>query len=349
MSVPASSGASPFVPVRPEWLALDTEAAVEPAVAIIDCHHHLWNRPECPYEADDLLHDLNAGHRVSATVFVECRSRYRAAGERMYRSLGETEFAAQAGDRSDKLAGHKTRLNAGIVGFVDLRLGKDLVESLLLLHLKLSRGRLRGIRNLSATAAEGPLDVAATQPSILMSDAFRAGFAALRPFNLVFDAWMFHTQLRDLVDLARTFPETAIVLNHAGGPTGVGPFSSCPKAAYRLWQDQLERVAACENISLKIGGLGMPHCGFGFHLQATPPSSDELAKAWRPVVEHCIQTFGPSRCMFESNFPVDKASCNYVTLWNAFKKLTRAYPESQRELLFSRTAARLYRLDERFA
>jgi predicted TIM-barrel fold metal-dependent hydrolase len=343
-STPLAS--SPFAAVRPDWLSLTQESAIEADIPIIDCHHHVWNRAECPYEPADLVADMTAGHRVLASVFVECRSHYLTHGERAFRSLGETEYVgAIEGPR----APGAPRPAAGIVGYVDLQLGSALVNELLQLHGIAAKGRLRGIRNLSASTPPVALDVPAAEPSLLMSERFREGFSLLRSLNLVFDAWMFHTQLRDLVDLARAFPEILIVLNHGGGPTAVGRLAQDSASTLRFWRSQIERVAECDNVHLKIGGLGMPHCGFGFHERPRPPSSADLAAEWSPIVDHCLQAFGAQRCMFESNFPVDKASYSYVTLWNAFKLLTRGYGRAEREQLFWRNAARIYRLEEALA
>jgi predicted TIM-barrel fold metal-dependent hydrolase len=337
-----ASRASPFASVRPDWLKLTEEAPLDRDVPIVDCHHHLWSRPECPYEAPDLLADMTAGHRVLASVFVECRSHYLPQGDRAFRSLGETEYAGTIGEQA---AFGTLRPAAGIVGYVDLQAGPDLVAKLLELHRNAARGRLNGIRNLSATTLEGRLDVPSAEPSLITTKAFREGFSLLQSFNLIFDAWMFHTQLGDLVDLARAFPETIIVLNHLGGPAGVGPQAANASSALLLWREQIARVAACDNVYIKIGGLGMPHCGFGFHERPAPPCSADLVEAWRPLVEHCLQSFGTYRCMFESNFPVDKASFGYVTLWNAFKRLTRHYSKAERERLFFHNATQLYRLE----
>jgi L-fuconolactonase len=227
---------------------------------------------------------------------------------------------------------------------VDLQSDADLVNTLLGRHRDAAGGRLRGIRNLSADRAER-VDAVSTKPSLLMSQSFREGFSHLRSFNLVFDAWMFHTQLGDLADLAKVFPDTTIVLNHLGGPCGIGTCSANPGAARGLWEQQIKRVAACDNVYVKIGGLGMPHCGFGFHELPKPPSSDDLVREWLPFVEYTLQTFGTHRCMFESNFPVDKASFSYITLWNAFKRLTQHYESGERRRLFFENAVRVYRLD----
>ncbi len=225
MAATTASHSNPFPPVRPEWLALHVEPVLEPELAIVDCHHHLWNRPECPYGTEDLLADMLAGHRVQASVFVECRSHYRPEGDRSLRSLGETQYVA---DVARKGARENLKPAAGTVAFVDLQLGATQVAELLTLHKAMAEGALRGIRNMSAAREPVQLDKESKEPSLLMSKAFREGFSQLRAANLVFDAWMFHTQLGDLVDLANSFPDVTIILNHLGGPTGVGPQGQTP-------------------------------------------------------------------------------------------------------------------------
>jgi L-fuconolactonase len=339
-----SSKSSPFAPVRPEWLAQRAEEVLDPEIAIVDAHHHLWDRAECPYLIQDLLLDARSGHTIRGTVFVECRSRYRRDGDRTLRSLGETEFIAGAGEEADRAGGSTPHLCAGIVAFVDLREGAAAVDTLLDAHRDAARGRLRGIRNMSAW---DPHSATANAPpqGLLMSAAFRAGFARLAPHGLTFDAWMFHAQLAELRDLADAFPDTRMVLNHVGGPVLAGDSPTDRAAVFGEWSGAMRTLSSCPNVYIKLGGLGMPIFGFGFHEQPAPPSSQELAGTWHPYIDTCIQSFGPARCMFESNFPVDKCSCNYTTLWNAFKRVTSGYSRQERAQLFSGTASDFYRLN----
>ena len=174
--------------------------------------------------------------------------------------------------------------------------------------------------------------------------AFRQGFALLAAHGLSFDAWLYHTQLDDLIDLARRFPETTIILDHVGGPLGIGPYAGRRDEVFAAWRGQIAELAACDNVVVKLGGLGMKICGFEFHHREVPPPSQVLAEAWRPYLMTCIEAFGPSRCMFESNFPVDKASCNYTVLWNALKRVSEGLSADERAELFQHTANRVYRL-----
>src|SRR5690606_11731468 len=112
----------------------------------------------------------------------------------------------------------------------------------------------------------------------------------------------------DLIDLARAFPDQPIVLDHVGGPLGVGPYAGRRDAAFADWRRSIRTLAECPNVHVKLGGLGMKICGFGFEDAARAPSSVDLTDAWRPFIETAIEDFGPHRAMFESNFPVDKES-----------------------------------------
>jgi predicted TIM-barrel fold metal-dependent hydrolase len=336
---------SPFAPVRSEWLAQRAEEILDPDLEIIDAHHHLWDRSECPYLVPDLRRDALSGHNVRGTIFVECRTRYRREGDRALRSLGETEFAAMSGAEADRSPGTSRGLCAGIVAFIDLQEGGATVDSLVDAHARAACGRLRGIRNMSAwdshTAAAG---AKGPPQGLLTAPTFREGFACLAPHGLTFDAWMFYTQLAELRDLADAFPDTPIVLNHVGGPVDTGGNLVHRDDIFRRWKGAMRTLASCPNVYVKLGGMGMPIFGFGFHELPLPPSAEELAHAWRPYIETCVQEFGSTRCMFESNFPVDKCSCSYATLWNAFKRITSGCSKQERHQLFCATASTFYRL-----
>ncbi len=334
-------------PVRPQWLALRREAALEPELPIIDAHHHLWEREEDPYLLDDFLADVGSGggHNVRASVFIECRTSYRTDGDSLLRPLGETAFVAATGARADASPEVRCRVAAGIVGYADLRAGAA-IRAVLEAQIEAGAGRFRGIRNSSVwhpdPAARG--SIAVPPPGLLLDPAFREGFACLAPLGLSFDAWMYHTQLAELRDLADAFPETTIVLNHVGGAIGIGPYAGRRAHVFAEWSAAIRELARYPNVHVKLGGLGMRLFGFGFHERSEPPSSEQLAEAWRPYVETCVSAFGPARCMFESNFPVDKASCGYTELWNAFKRITAGWAPDERAALFHDTAARIYRL-----
>jgi L-fuconolactonase len=343
--------------IRPDWLARSREAILEPELPIIDPHHHLWDHPGNRYFLPELLADLQtnggSGHNIVATVFEECRAMYRQDGDPTMRPIGETEFvvgvAAQSdSDQARMIASRqygKTRICEGIVGYADLNLGAA-VRPVLEAQIKAGGGRFKGVRYITAwhDNPEARGSAAEPIPGILLQKKFREGFACLAPLGLTFDAWMYHTQLAELVDLARAFPQTTIVLNHVGGAIGIGPFENKRQEVLAEWRASMKALAACSNVAVKVGGMGMRLFGFKVQDAAEPPTGQQLADLWRPYVETSIEAFGANRCMFESNFPVDKGSCGYASLWNAFKILSKGATRADRAALFSGTAARVYRL-----
>jgi predicted TIM-barrel fold metal-dependent hydrolase len=333
-------------PVRNDWLAKRTEEILEPELAIIDPHHHLWDKPRYTYLFPDLLADVGSGHKIVATMYEQAREMYRADGPEELKSLGETEFVNGVAAMSAAGKYGPTRCIAGIVGFVDLRLGsraKEVLER----HIAVSDNRLRGIRNGSTWSDDPTLKTftAGGPPGLLLDKTFREGFAALVALDLTFDGWMFQTQLGDLADLAKAFPQARIVLNHVGGPVAIGPYAGKRDEAFAAWRAGIQQIAGFPNTYVKLGGLGMKMIGFDFFNNPEPPSSQDLEKAWRPYVETCISAFGPQRSMFESNFPVDKGTCSYQVLWNAFKRIAAGYSADEKTALFSGAAKRAYRLE----
>jgi predicted TIM-barrel fold metal-dependent hydrolase len=335
---------------RPEgdnsaWLAQHQEPVLEPALPICDPHHHLWDFELHRYLLPDLLADLNSGHNVRSSVFLECTAMYRASGPEELRSLGETEFVNGAAAMSASGRYGPIRACAGIVGFADLGLGAR-VEYILDQHLAVSGGRLRGIRHTSAHDPSDTIRRSHTNPApgLLGETRFREGFARLAKLRLTFDAWLYHPQIPQLTALARAFPDQPIVLNHVGGPVGIGPYAGRRDEVFSQWRPALRELAQCPNVYVKLGGLGMKIIGYDFHKRERPPGSEELAKLWRPYIETCIEAFTPRRCMFESNFPVDKVSGSYRVYWNTFKKLASGVSAGEKAMLFHDTAARFYRL-----
>jgi predicted TIM-barrel fold metal-dependent hydrolase len=324
-------------PVRPAWLASLTEDVLDPAQPIIDPHIHLWRAKPDRYLLQDLLADTQSGHNVLATVHVECGSEYRSDGPTELRPVGETEFAASVAQASQS---GPLRACAGIVGHADCTLG-DHIDAVLQAHLEVGAGRFKGIRHI---AAHDPAIASTTPPGLLRDPAFRSGFARLHRFGLTFETWLYHPQLADLLDLLRAFPDQKVVLDHLGGPLGVGPYEDRRAEVFAQWRAYITELADCPNLYVKLGGLAQSVNGFGFQDQVLPPSSGELATAWRPYVEHAIGTFGAHRCMFESNFPVDKGMCAYPVLWNAFKRIAAGYSPDEKAALFHRTAQRVYSL-----
>jgi L-fuconolactonase len=327
------------------WLSLHSETAIDAGRPIVDAHHHLWDMPRAPYLDNQLLVDLQSGHKVIGTVFVQCSEGYLQNGPPALRPVGETQFVNTVIDKCAE-KGFPSAC-AGIVGYADLRLGAA-VELALHAHTEVGRGRFRGIRQ-SAVWDESK-EVCATisaPPEKLLSDSkFREGFGRLAPCGLSFDAWVYHHQLPEVADLARAFPETRIIINHTGGPIGMGAYANRRREVFDQWRKGLAEAARCSEVFVKLGGLGMPLSGFAFHDRAEPPTSDELARLWSPYFDACIELFGTNRCMFESNFPVDKQSFSYCVLWNAYKKIASGYSPSEKAQLFDDTATRAYRLGE---
>lgn len=327
------------------WLAQVKEEPIDPEMPIIDPHHHLWDYPTSRYMLEELLADIGSGHNVVQTVFVECLSMYRPDGPPEMKPVGETDFVRRVTGPHNSGAGGATRVAAGIVGYADLTLGAA-VKPVLEAHIAAGDGAFRGIRHAASWVADEGINNAHTHPpqGLLLDSGFREGFACLSDYNLSFDAWLYHPQIVELADLARAFPETRIILDHVGGILGIGSFSGRKDAVFTQWKQDISELAQCENVVVKLGGLGMKVCGFDWHRQAKPPTSESLAEAFAPYYLYCIDTFGVDRCMFESNFPVDRLSISYPVLWNGFKKLVADFSEDEKNTMFSGTATRVYNL-----
>jgi L-fuconolactonase len=346
LSATPPTATSVHLAVRPEWLERRHEEIIEPDLPIVDPHHHLVERPETGrYLLPDLLADTRSGHNITATVYLEWLSMYRAHGPLELRPVGEIEFANSVAAMSASGGYGKTRMCAGIVGYADLVLGAA-VEKVLEAQITAGGGRFRGIRFITATHPDQATWGSAMlrPPGLLMDRRVRDGFSQLAPLGLSFDAWMYHTQLGELTDLARAFPATPIVLDHVGGPIGLGRYAGKRDDVFAEWSIRIRELAQCPNMHVKLGGLGMRMFGFTVHAQELPPSSEDLAALWRPYIETCIAAFGPQRAMFESNFPVDKGSCGYAALWNAFKRIAAGCSATEKQALFAGTARRFYRL-----
>ncbi|WP_288903630.1 amidohydrolase family protein [uncultured Sneathiella sp.] len=336
-------------PTNFDWLDLTVEETLEPELPICDPHHHLWDsrtdRASQRYLLDEILADVTSGHNVVSTVFIECGSMYRSSGPDNLKPVGETEFVNGIAAMSASGLYGKPRVAAGIVGLADLMFG-DAVGPVLDAHIAAGGGRFRGIRHRACW--DPSKDVPNSQPTTIqdlyLNDQFREGFATLAPRNLSFEGWCYHPQIPQLADLARAFPETTIILNHFGGPLGIGPYKGKQDDYFPTWKNAITDLAKCPNVVAKLGGLAMEINGFDWHMKQRPPSSLELMEATRRFYEHVIEQFGPKRCMFESNFPVDKVSCSYNVLWNSFKRLTANYSDTEKADLFHDTANRVYRL-----
>ena len=330
---------------RVDWLAQYTEEVIDPKRPIVDPHHHLWDRGGQRYLIEELSSDIASGHNIIATVYVEARSMYRATGPEEMRVVNEVAFANGAAAMSASGGYGPAAICAGIVGHANLLLG-DRVKAVLEAEIAAGQGRFRGIRHSSAWDGEAAVaSMYATRPKGLLLDAtYRKGFACLAPLGLTFDAWLFHPQLGDFIDLARAFPQQRIILDHCGGPVGLGRFAGQREETFKAWRASILEVAKCPNVVVKLGGLAMRLLGFDFHERPKPPSSEQAAAAWRPYIETCIEAFGPDRCMFESNFPPDKGQCSYQVIFNAFKRLAAQYSEAEKTALFSKTATDVYKL-----
>ena len=331
---------------REDWLALRKEEVLDPQRPIVDPHHHLWDRGGQRYMIEEMAADIASGHNVIATVYVDCRSMYRTGGPEAFRPVGEVEFANGVAAMSASGGYGSAAICAGIVSHVNLLLGEG-ARPVLEAEIVAGNGRFRGIRHSSAWDADANVaGMYATRPKGLLLDSnFRKGFACLAPLDLSFDAWLFHPQIGELTDLARAFPDTKIVLDHCGGPIGIGSYANRREEIFAGWKASIREIAKCPNVVIKLGGLAMRLLGYDFHERPTPPSSEEAAAAWRPYIETCIEAFGPERCMFESNFPPDKGQCSYQVIFNAFKRLSAQYGEAEKTALFTKTAADVYRLD----
>jgi L-fuconolactonase len=346
------------------------EEILDPDLPIVDPHHHLWDRrsyapsapagmpepPEHPfitaiadarrYLLDELIADTQSGHNVRATVFVECGAMYKVDGPVDFRSVGETEFVNGVAAMSASGAYGDFRACAGIVSKADLLLG-DAVKPVLEAHVRAGGGRFRGIRNSASFDADkavlGPLN--RVEAGLYLSDPFRNGFKHLEPMGLSFDAWLLEPQLPDVIDLARAFPDTTIVLDHVGTPLGRGIYEGRLPERFAVWRDNIRELAKSPKVVVKLGGLAMAFCNFPSFLSEPRAPSMQLAAEWAPYIGTCIEAFGPERCMFESNFPVDMGACDYATLWNAFKHIAKGASATEKAALFSGTATEVYRLE----
>jgi predicted TIM-barrel fold metal-dependent hydrolase len=326
-------------PGTDEWRALVDEPVVDPGRRMVDAHHHLWPAGEgMGYGLAELAADAGSGHDVVRTVFVECRSSYRTGGPPELAPVGETEFVAAAAAESGGLIG-------GIVAHADLRLPQ--LDDVLDAHVEAGRGLLRGIRHsLSRGDRADGLSIPGRAPEGLSEDpAFRAGVARLGARGLTYDTWQYHYQARELLGLARAVPDTLMVLDHFCTPLGVGRFAGRRDDLFDQWREDIADIARCDNVVAKLGGLAMPDNGFGWHTAARPPTSDEFVAAQGRYYLHALDCFGPDRCLFESNFPVDRLSLSYRTLGNAVKKILQDLSPDERDAVFHGTATRVYRLD----
>lgn len=324
-----------------EWLNQVQEEVIDPERPIIDPHHHLWKTPELPYDIDALLADTNAGHTIVKTVFMECSSSYRKDGPEHLKCVGETEYVAECAALAAARGG---AVIAGIIAHADLT--SDHLDEVLDAHEAAGNGLFRGIRHAGAWDADpSPLLIPPPAPEGLYANpAFRKSVARLGERGLTYDTWHYHPQNFQFRDLAAACPDTTLVLDHFGTPLGVGAYAGKRDEIFETWKDDIAAIAECPNVVAKLGGLAMPDNGFPWFGRDKPPTSDEFVEAQARYYHHTIDCFGPDRCMFESNFPVDRLSIGYRVLWNGLKKIASRYGEGEQHAMFYGTAERIYRL-----
>ncbi len=339
---------SHFEPGSNLWLEQVREEIIEPHREIIDPHHHLWrNRFGADYLLPELWKDTGSGHKIVKTLFMECRAFYDKDAPAHLAPLGETKAITQIAE--DSHADPSQATIAGIVGHADLTLAgtqPDLLNDVLDQHIAIGKGLFKGIRH-AAAFDKRPEDLLIPGPApeyLHGKESFRKGIRMLAEKGLTYDTWHFHHQNLDFLDLARAVPECTMVLDHFGTPLGVGIYASCKDEIFQQWKQEIAELAKCPNVYAKLGGLAMPDNGFKWHLRDKPPSSDEFVAAQKKYYMHTIKCFGPERCMFESNFPVDRLSINYHVLFNGFKKLVADFSETEKHRMFYATAEKVYTL-----
>ena len=331
-----------------EWLALTAEPTLEPNLPICDPHHHFWvQRPEPvdyqQYLLPDLVADITSGHNVRSTVFIEARSEYRTDGPEEMRSVGEVEFVQSIADDSASGRYGESRAAAAIIGRADLKLG-DGVRPVLEALQAASPNRFRGIRHSVGWDPHPDVENREVE-GCLQRDDYMAGARVLQDMGLILETTVFFPQLSDLADFARRIPDLTIVLNHIGGMMRTGPYANRDHEVIPQWRSGIEAVGACPNVIMKLGGIGMPRIGYDWHERETPIGSEELADSVGDWMRHCLDSFGTDRCMFESNFPVDKVSFSYNIMYNAFKRMSQGYSASERAAAFHDTAVRVYGIE----
>jgi len=340
---------SPHLPVRQEWLNQHIEDPILPNFPIIDPHHHLWDVGFGRYYIEELLEDINSsGHNIEATVYIMSSSNtkiYAKDGLEEFKPLTEIEFATSEGKRADLIPDNKVKVNASIVGSVDLTFGSKL-EPVLEKAINISEGRLKGIRMLLASHTDPRISSGAVKSDLglMLHPNFIDGAKCIQNADLSLDFWIYHTQLNEMEKIARALPDLTIILNHVGGPIHLGEYEGKQAVTHREWRSAMIRLSRIPNINVKLGGLGMAVNGAKFHNDKIPPNSVQLSDVWKPWIYETIDMFGFDRCMFESNFPVDKGSCSYGTLWNAFKILATDMSDDEKNKLFSKNAARIYKI-----
>ena len=334
-----------------DWLSQVSEETLDREINIIDPHHHLWPGPsrtdgvsaENRYLLEDFWQATESGHKVTKTVFVECGQGYFESGSEAMQPVGETKFVQEVSEQA-KANKSKAQIE-GIVGHVDMMLGSSAKE-ILEAHIEMGKGKFKGIRHGASWDESKEIRNSHSTPirHIYLNNEFQKGIEQLDALNLTMDAWNYHTQIKELLELSKIFPNLKIVQNHLGGPLGIGPYANKHEEIFPEWRDSISELSEQRNVYMKLGGLAMPINGWGWHKREKPASSQELFDSHGKYYLHAIKSFGPERCMFESNFPVDKRSISYHVLWNGFKKLTQDFNQKDKDNLFCNTAAEFYSL-----
>ena len=325
------------------WLAKLEEDVLEPDLPIVDPHHHLWLRGGYTYLMPELAADMDCGHNIAATVFAECHSMYRKDGPEEECSLGETEFVTGQAAMSASGEFGPARACAVMFGNVDMTLGAA-AEPLLERHIEASGGRFRGVRYSTGWDADDRIRSVAPESGMLVEGKVKEAASILARLGLALDSWLYHPQLDEVAELADAVPDLTIVLNHVGSPILGGPYRGRRDEVFAEWRERIRRVGERENVYVKLGALPIRMPDFAGD-RSLPPGSEEVAAAWRPWIETCIEAFSPARAMYESNFPVQKRWCSYQVCWNAFKRISQAATATEKVDLFAGAAARAYRID----
>jgi predicted TIM-barrel fold metal-dependent hydrolase len=326
-----------------QWLAMLQEDVLEPELPIIDPHHHLWLRSGYTYLMPELAADLASGHNIIATVYAECHSMYRKDGADEQRSLGETEFVRGQAAMSNSGEFGNARACDVMFGNVDLTLG-GAVEPILEQHIEASGGRFRGVRLSSGWHADDKIGNVAAQPQLLLDPRVNEAVAVVKRLGLSLDCWLYHPQIDEVAQLADAHPDLTIILNHVGSPILGGPYRGKTDDVFKQWKAAIIRLGKRDNVFVKLGALPIRMPSYEGD-RSLPPSSQEVAAAWQPWMETCIEAFGPARSMYESNFPVQKRWCSYQVCWNAFKRISAGASAAEKTDLFAGAAARAYRME----
>ncbi len=334
-----------------DWINGVKEEIIDPEREIIDPHHHLWHGPDNPpgikesyrYLLQDLWQDTSSGHNIKKTVFIDCGQEYYSDGPEQFKPVGETEFVAEIAAQAT--SDQSQAQISGIIGHANMMLGSN-VKEVLELHVEKGNGLFRGIRHAGGWDSDERVKNAHSHPTphIYLEDKFQQGLQELSSLEMVFDTWHYHNQIKDLTKLAKNLPELIIIHDHFGGPLGIGPYKDKREEIFIQWQEDIYELSQCPNVFSKLGGLAMPVNGWDWHKRELPATSDEIISEQGRYYLHTLECFGSDRCMFESNFPVDKQSVSYHVIWNAYKKLVDDFDEKTKDDLFCKTAERVYKL-----